>query len=135
MKEIKKPNRLMRTFALEYPTAGWGCGIDCLAMLLTDQPNIKEILLFPAMKPNRKLQEEDNWSRDLVDVLYWLLQNIYEIARPFWVMKFNVPGETTKNPMPPRHGRQHQIVRSSFFLSRLCSLMVPRKTPITFSLR
>ena len=110
MKEIKKPNRLMRTFALEYPTAGWGCGIDCLAMLLTDQPNIKEILLFPAMKPNRKLQEEDNWSRDLVDVLYWLLQNTYEIARPSRVMKFNVPRKTRPPEKLPRIPCLHDTV-------------------------
>jgi lysyl-tRNA synthetase class 2 len=41
--------------ALEHglpPTAGWGLGIDRLTMLLTDTNNIKEVLLFPAMKPN-----------------------------------------------------------------------------------
>ncbi|PJF18470.1 Lysine-tRNA ligase [Paramicrosporidium saccamoebae] len=40
--------------ALEYglpPTAGWGLGIDRLTMFLTDANNIKEVLLFPAMKP------------------------------------------------------------------------------------
>jgi lysyl-tRNA synthetase class 2 len=34
------------------PTAGWGMGIDRVAMLLSDSNNIKEVLLFPAMKPN-----------------------------------------------------------------------------------
>lgn len=41
--------------ALEYglpPTAGWGCGVDRITMLLTDTNNIKEVMLFPAMKPN-----------------------------------------------------------------------------------
>ncbi|XP_022969640.1 lysine--tRNA ligase, cytoplasmic-like isoform X2 [Cucurbita maxima] len=33
------------------PTGGWGMGIDRLAMLITDSQNIKEVLLFPAMKP------------------------------------------------------------------------------------
>jgi lysyl-tRNA synthetase class 2 len=37
-------------FALP-PTAGWGIGIDRLSMFLTDNANIKEVLLFPAMKP------------------------------------------------------------------------------------
>jgi len=41
--------------ALEYglpPTAGWGLGIDRITMLMTDSNNIKEVMLFPAMKPN-----------------------------------------------------------------------------------
>lgn len=40
--------------ALEYglpPTGGWGLGVDRMTMLLTDTANIKEVLLFPAMKP------------------------------------------------------------------------------------
>ncbi|KAA8915262.1 hypothetical protein TRICI_002619 [Trichomonascus ciferrii] len=40
--------------ALEFglpPTGGWGCGIDRLAMFLTNSNTIKEVLLFPAMKP------------------------------------------------------------------------------------
>jgi aspartyl-tRNA synthetase len=44
--------------ALEYglpPTAGWGMGIDRLTMMLTDSQNIKEVLLFPAMKPNEDI--------------------------------------------------------------------------------
>jgi lysyl-tRNA synthetase class 2 len=40
--------------ALEHglpPTAGWGMGIDRMTMFLADHNNIKEVILFPAMKP------------------------------------------------------------------------------------
>lgn len=40
--------------ALEHglpPTGGWGLGVDRLTMFLSNKSNIKEVLLFPAMKP------------------------------------------------------------------------------------
>jgi len=49
--------------ALEYglpPTAGWGIGIDRITMFLTDNINIKEVLLFPTMKPIKQVNNNNN---------------------------------------------------------------------------
>jgi lysyl-tRNA synthetase class 2 len=47
--------------AMEYglpPTGGWGLGVDRLTMFLSDNNTIKEVLLFPAMKPEENQGEK-----------------------------------------------------------------------------
>ncbi len=47
--------------SLEYgmpPTSGMGIGVDRLAMLMTNQQSIQEVLFFPQMKPEKKVEND-----------------------------------------------------------------------------
>ena len=53
--------------ALEYgmpPTSGMGIGMDRLAMLMTGQSAIQEVLLFPQMRPEKKQENADEQEQE-----------------------------------------------------------------------
>jgi phenylalanyl-tRNA synthetase alpha subunit len=110
--------------ALEYglpPTAGWGCGVDRITMLLTDTNNIKEVMLFPAMKPNdgglaKGLVDVGNFKSESNETFKLFVsqsdQYLPKIVANYTNSKIEVVDEKNKDQYP-RHSRFHYSSNTS----------------------
>ena len=91
--------------ALEYgmpPTAGWGMGIDNLVAILTNQHALKDVILFPTMRPEEKNNQKqetagkDNKKTEDIGISYQNAQKLLD--------------EYIKDPITKMHCRESEVI-------------------------
>lgn len=107
--------------ALEYgmpPTSGMGIGIDRLTMFMTNQQSIQDVLFFPQMKPEKKVQKDSiakytelgiaaEWAAVIQDLGYDTVQKMQELK--FTKLHQELCGYNKKNKLGYSNPSQDEV--------------------------